>query len=197
LRVWPYARAGGPVKTEEDALDPNPPPAFRRTLEAIRYLESAVARQAALEGLVLRYGFFYGPGTAIGEHGSTVSDVRKRRIPIIGGGSGVWSFTHVDDAARFTRAAITRGAPGIYNIVDDDPARVSQWLPALAEALGAKPPHRLPAWIARFVLGDAVVFMTDVRGASNAKAKQALGVNLIWPSWRDGFKEGLGDPSQV
>jgi nucleoside-diphosphate-sugar epimerase len=194
---WPYARAGGPVKTEEDPLDPNPPPAFRRTLEAIRYLESAVARQAALEGLVLRYGFFYGPGTAIGEHGSTVNDVRKRRIPIIGGGSGVWSFTHVDDAARFTRAAITRGAPGIYNIVDDDPARVSQWLPALAEALGAKPPHRLPAWIARFVLGDAVVFMTDVRGASNAKAKQALGVNLIWPSWRDGFKGGLGDPSQA
>lgn len=194
---WPYARAGGPVKTEEDPLDPNPPPAFRRTLEAIRYLESAVARQAALEGLVLRYGFFYGPGTAIGEHGSTVNDVRKRRIPIIGGGSGVWSFTHVDDAARFTRAAITRGAPGIYNIVDDDPARVSQWLPALAEALGAKPPHRVPAWIARFVLGDAVVFMTDVRGASNAKAKQALGVNLIWPSWRDGFKEGLGDPSQA
>ncbi|HEX3494681.1 MAG TPA: NAD(P)-dependent oxidoreductase [Methylocella sp.] len=194
---WPYARAGGPVKTEEDPLDPNPPPAFRRTLEAIRYLESAVARQAALEGLVLRYGFFYGPGTAIGEHGSMVNDVRKRRIPIIGGGSGVWSFTHVDDAARFTRAAITRGAPGIYNIVDDDPARVSQWLPALAEALGAKPPHRVPAWIARFVLGDAVVFMTDVRGASNAKAKQALGVNLIWPSWRDGFKEGLGDPSQA
>jgi nucleoside-diphosphate-sugar epimerase len=194
---WPYARAGGPVKTEEDPLDPNPPPAFRRTLEAIRYLESAVARQAALEGLVLRYGFFYGPGTAIGEHGSTVNDVRKRRIPIIGGGSGVWSFTHVDDAARFTRAAITRGAPGIYNIVDDDPARVSRWLPALAEALGAKPPHRVPAWIARFILGDAVVFMTDVRGASNAKAKQALGVNLIWPSWRDGFKEGLGDPSQA
>jgi nucleoside-diphosphate-sugar epimerase len=194
---WPYARAGGPVKTEEDPLDPEPPAAFRRTLEAIRYLESAILAEAALEGIVLRYGYFYGPGTAIGEHGWMVEDIRNRRIPIIDGGSGVWSFTHVDDAARFTRAAITRGAPGIYNIVDDDPARVSQWLPALAEALGAKPPHWVPAWIARFVIGDAVVFMTDVRGASNAKAKQALGLNLIWPNWRDGFKEGLRNPSSA
>jgi nucleoside-diphosphate-sugar epimerase len=193
---WPYARAGGPVKTEEDPLDPGPPPTFRRTLEAIRYLESAVIRETRLEGLVLRYGSFYGPGTAISQDGWMVNDVRNRRIPIVGGGSGVWSFTHVDDAARFTRAAITRGAPGIYNIVDDDPARVSQWLPALAAALGAKPPRRIPAWIARFAIGDAVVFLTDVRGASNAKAKQAFGLNLIWSSWRGGFKEGLGDPSQ-
>jgi nucleoside-diphosphate-sugar epimerase len=191
---WPYARAGGPVKTEEDPLDPDPPPAFRRTLEAIRYLESAVTGETGLEGLVLRYGYFYGPGTAISEQGWMVNDVRKRRVPVIGGG-GVWSFTHVDDAARFTRAAITRGAPGVYNIVDDDPAPVSQWLPALAEALGAKPPRGIPAWIARFMIGDAVMFMTDVRGASNAKAKQAFGLNLIWPSWRDGFKRGLGDPS--
>lgn len=192
---WPYAREGGPVKTEEDPLDPEPPAAFRRTLEAIRYLESAVTGETSLEGLVLRYGSFYGPGTAISEQGWMVNDVRKRRIPIIGGG-GVWSFIHVDDAARFTRAAVERGVPGVYNIVDDDPARVSQWLPALAEALGAKPPRRIPAWIARFVIGDGVVFMTDVRGASNAKAKQAFGVNLIWPSWRDGFRRGLGDPSR-
>jgi 2-alkyl-3-oxoalkanoate reductase len=193
---WPYARLGGPIKTEEDPLDPDPPTTFRRTLEAIRYLES-VTGETGLEGLVLRYGFFYGPGTAISERGSMVNDVRKRRVPVIGGGGGVWSFTHVDDAARFTRAAVERGAPGVYNIVDDDPAPVSQWLPALAEALGAKPPRRIPAWIARFVIGDAVVFMTEVRGASNAKAKQAFGLNLIWPSWRDGFKEGLGDLSRV
>jgi nucleoside-diphosphate-sugar epimerase len=194
---WPYERVGGTIKTEEDPLDPAPPAAFRRTLEAIRYLESAVTGETGLEGLILRYGSFYGPGTAISEQGWMVNDIRKRRIPIIGGGGGVWSFTHVDDAARFTRAAITRGAPGIYNIVDDDPARVSQWLPALAEALGANPPRRIPAWMARFVIGDAVVFMIDVRGASNAKAKRAFGLNLIWPSWRDGFKRGLGDPSRV
>jgi 2-alkyl-3-oxoalkanoate reductase len=194
---WSFARKGGPVKTEEDPLDPNPPASFRRTLEAIRYLESAVTGETSLEGLVLRYGGFYGPGTAVGEQGWMVNDVRKRRTPIIGGGGGVWSFIHIDDAARFTFAAITRGAPGIYNIVDDDPAPVSQWLPALAEALGAKPPRKIPAWIARLVIGDAVVFMTDVRGASNAKAKQAFGLNLIWPSWRDGFKEGLGNPSKV
>jgi nucleoside-diphosphate-sugar epimerase len=194
---WPYARAGGPIKTEEDPLDPEPPAAFRRTFEAIRSLESAIIGEPSLEGLVLRYGSFYGPGTAIGHDGWMVNDVRKRRIPIVGGGGGVWSFTHVDDAARFTRAAVERGAPGVYNIVDDDPARVSQWLPALAEALGAKPPRMIPAWIARFVIGDAVVFMTDVRGASNAKAKRAFGLNLIWPSWRDGFKRGLGDPSRA
>jgi nucleoside-diphosphate-sugar epimerase len=193
---WPYARAGGPIKTEEDPLDSEPPAAFRRTLEAIRYLESAVIGETAVEGLILRDGSLYGPGTAMSLDGWMVNDVRKRRIPIIGGG-GVWSFTHVDDAARFTRAAVERGVPGVYNIVDDDPARVSQWLPALAEALGAKAPRRIPAWIARFVIGDVVVFMTDVRGASNAKAKRAFGVNLIWPSWRDGFKRGLGDPSRT
>ena len=132
----------------------------------------------------MRYGGFYGPGTAISQQGWMVNDIRKRRVPVIGGG-GVWSFIHIDDAARFTRAAITRGAPGIYNIVDDDPAPVSEWLSALAEAVGANPPRKIPAWIARFMIGDAVVFMTDVRGASNAKAKQTFGLNLIWPSWRD------------
>ncbi|MGH6935644.1 MAG: NAD-dependent epimerase/dehydratase family protein, partial [Methylocella sp.] len=129
---WTYVRTGGPIKTEEDPLDSEPPAAFRRTLEAIRYLESAITGEVNLEGLVLRYGSFYGPGTAVSEQGWMVNDVRKRRTPIIGGGTGVWSFIHVDDAARFTSAAITRGAPGIYNIVDDDPAAVSQWLPALA-----------------------------------------------------------------
>ncbi len=154
---WPYERAGGPIKTEEDPLDPNPPTTFRRTLEAICHL--AVTGETGLEGVVLRYGSLYGPGTAISERGWMVNDIRKRRVPIIGGGGGVWSFTHVDDAARFTRAAVERGAPGVYNIVDDDPAPVSQWLPPLAEALGAKPPRRIPAWIARFMIGDAVMFM--------------------------------------
>lgn len=194
---WPYAREGGPVKTEEDPLDPEPPAAFRRTLEAIRYLESAITGETCLEGLVLRYGSFYGPGTAISQDGWMANDVRKRRIPVIGGGGGVWSFVHIDDAARFTRAAAERGAPGVYNIVDDDPARVSQWLPALAGALAARAPRRIPAWIARFVIGDAVMFMTDARGASNAKAKHAFGLDLIWPSWRDGFMRGLGDPSRA
>jgi 2-alkyl-3-oxoalkanoate reductase len=125
------------------------------------------------------------------------NDIRKRRVPVIGGGTGIWSFIHIDDAARFTLAAITRGEPGIHNIVDDDPAPVSQWLPALAEALGAKPPRRIPAWIARFIIGDAVMFMTSARGASNAKAKGAFGLNLLWTSWRDGFRRGLGDPSRT
>jgi 2-alkyl-3-oxoalkanoate reductase len=192
---WPYAREGGWVKTEQDPLDSNPPASFRRTLEAIRHLEAAVIGESALEGVVLRYGYLYGPGTAIGEHGSMAESVRKRRVPIVGSGSGVWSFVHVDDAARFTAAAITRGARGIYNIVDDEPAPVSQWLPALAAALDAKPPRRIPAWIARFVIGDAIMFMTSVRGASNSKAKRAFGVNLLWPSWRDGFRSGLSDPA--
>jgi nucleoside-diphosphate-sugar epimerase len=181
------------VKTEEDPLDPNPPSSFRRTLDAIRYLESAVMGETALDGVVLRYGAFYGPGTAISNHGWMTESVRKRRVPISGSGSGVWSFIHVDDAARFTAAAVRRGARGIYNIVDDDPAPVSEWLPALAKAIGAGPPIRLPAWIARLVIGDGLVFMTSARGASNAKAKRAFGLDLIWPSWRDGFREGLRD----
>ena len=123
-----------------------------------------------------------------------VDDIHKRRVPIIGGGGGIWSFIHVEDAARLTLAAIEHGAPGVYNIVDDDPAPVSEWLPFLAQAVGAKPPHRIPAWIGRFLIGDAVMFMTEVRGASNQKAKQALEVNLKWPSWREGFRGGLAGP---
>ena len=124
-----------------------------------------------------------------------MNDVRNRRLPIVGGGTGVWSFLHIDDDARFTLAALTRGAPGIYNVVDDDPAPVSQWLPALAEALGAKPPRRIPAWIARFMIGDSIMLMTNVRGASNAKAKRSFGLDLLWPSWREGFRTGLDDQS--
>jgi nucleoside-diphosphate-sugar epimerase len=191
---WPYARTGGPVKNEEDPLDPNPPAALRAVLDAIRYLESAVTQAPGIEGIVLRYGGFYGPGNTMGEGGAALEEVRHRRFPVIGGGGGVWSFIHIDDAARATLAAIERGAPGIYNIVDDDPAPVSQWLPALAAAIGAKPPRRLPAWLGRLVIGEhGVSMMTQVRGASNAKAKRELNWQPVWGSWREGFRKALGD----
>jgi 2-alkyl-3-oxoalkanoate reductase len=189
---WPYAREGGPVKTEEDPLDPNPPAALRRTLEAIRHLEASVLGSEGLEGVVLRYGAFYGPGTSLGEGGSMLDDIRRRRLPIVGRGTGVWSFVHVADVAQATLAAIERGAPGVYNVVDDDPAPVSEWLPALAAAVGAKPPRRVPAFLGRLAAGEhGVAVMTEIRGASNAKAKRELGWEPQYPSWRDGFGQGL------
>jgi 2-alkyl-3-oxoalkanoate reductase len=191
---WPFARVGGPVKTEDDPLDPDPPAQLRRTLDAIRHLESAVLGAEGLEGVVLRYGGFYGPGTSAGEGGFMLEDLRRRRFPLVGAGTGVWSFVHIDDAATATMAAVERGAPGIYQIVDDDPAPVSEWLPALAAAVGARPPRRVPAWVARLAAGaHGVVLMTEVRGASNAKARRELGWRPAWPSWRQGFREGLGD----
>jgi nucleoside-diphosphate-sugar epimerase len=191
---WPFARIGGPVKTEDDPLDPDPPAQLRRTLDAIRHLESAVLGAEGLEGVVLRYGGFYGPGTSAGEGGFMLEDLRRRRFPLVGAGTGVWSFVHIDDAATATMAAVERGAPGIYQIVDDDPAPVSEWLPALAAAVGARPPRRVPAWVARLAGGaHGVVLMTEVRGASNAKARRELGWRPAWPSWRQGFREGLGD----
>jgi 2-alkyl-3-oxoalkanoate reductase len=193
---WPFARVGGPVKTEDDPLDPDPPAELRRTLDAIRRLESAVLGADGLEGLVLRYGGFYGPGTSVGAGGSMLEDLRRRRFPMVGAGTGVWSFVHIDDAAAATVAAVERGAPGIYQIVDDDPAPVSAWLPELAAAVGARPPRRLPAWVARLVAGEhAVVMMTEVRGASNAKARRELGWRPAWPSWRQGFRDGLDLPA--
>ena len=195
---WPFARVGGPVKTEDDPLDPDPPAELRRTLDAIRHLESAVLGAEGLEGIVLRYGGFYGPGTSAGEGGYMLDDLRRRRFPVIGAGTGVCSFVHIDDAATATLAALERGAPGIYQIVDDDPAPVSAWLPALAAAAGARPPRRVPAWLARLLAGEhAVVLMTEVRGASNAKAKRELGWRPAHPSWRQGFRTGLGPPSQA
>jgi nucleoside-diphosphate-sugar epimerase len=189
---WPYARKGGPVKTEEDPLDPKPPESFTKTLAAIRYLEGKVSSTTFLEVLALRYGMFYGPGTAIGKGGATVKMVKKRRFPIIGGGGGVWSFIHTIDAARATVAAISRGAPGIYNIVDDEPAKVATWLPALAKAIAAKPPYRIPYWVGEIVIGKAgMPIMTQVRGGSNAKAKRELNWTPIYPSWRIGFVDGL------
>jgi 2-alkyl-3-oxoalkanoate reductase len=193
---WPFARVGGPVKTEDDPLDPDPPAELRRTLDAIRHLESAVVGAEDLEGIVLRYGGFYGPGTSAGEGGYMLDDLRRRRFPVIGAGTGVWSFVHIDDAATATLAALERGVPGIYQIVDDDPAPVSAWLPALAAAAGARPPRQVPTWLARLLAGEhAVVLMTEVRGASNAKARRELGWRPAHASWRQGFRTGLGPPS--
>ena len=190
---WPFAPVGGPVKTEEDPLDPDPPASFRKTLAAIRYLEDTVQRAADLEALALRYGFFYGPGTGIERDGPLLDLVRKRRMPIVGDGGGIWSFIHIEDAARATVAALTRGGPGIYNVVDDEPAPVSTWLPALAAAVGAKPPRKVPVWLGRLAIGEGgVAMMTRIRGGVNAKAKRELGWQPLYPSWRRGFVEGLG-----
>jgi 2-alkyl-3-oxoalkanoate reductase len=192
---WPFARTGGPVKREDDPLDPDPPEALRSSLAAIRHLEQAVTRIGWGEGLVLRYGGFYGPGTSVSlEPGAaTVEPVRRRQFPLIGDGGGVWSFVHVEDAASATVAAVERGRAGIYHVVDDEPAPVREWLPALAGALGARPPRRVPRWLGRLLAGEALtVMMTEVRGASNAKAKRELGWQLRYPSWRLGFAKGLG-----
>ena len=188
---WPFARSGGPVKSEDDPLDPAPLEAMSRTLAAIRHLEAAVTGAEWTEGIVLRYGGFYGPGTSLSaEGGEHVEQLRRRRFPVLGGGNGVWSFVHIEDAADATVAAVQSGRRGIYNIVDDDPAPVSEWLPAAASAVGAKSPHRLPRPLGRLLAGEpAVVMMTEVRGASNAKAKRELGWRPSHPSWRDGFGE--------
>jgi nucleoside-diphosphate-sugar epimerase len=185
---WAFARNGGVVKTETDELDPDPPQELRRTLEAIRYLERAVTDSSSPEGIVLRYGAFYGPGTGMFSN-AMLEQLRHRRVPLIGDGGGWWSFIHVEDAASATVEAIECGKPGsIYNVVDDEPAQVRDWLPALAEMLGAKPPFHVPAWIARLLAGEhMVVMMTQVRAGSNARAKSELGWQPVYPSWREGF----------
>jgi nucleoside-diphosphate-sugar epimerase len=183
-----YARTGGPVKAEEDPLDPTPAREMRETLAAIRHLEEAVLGARWTEGLVLRYGVFYGPGTSLAPGAEQFELVRRRKFPLVGDGGGVWSFIHVADAAEATVAAVERGSRGVYNVVDDDPAPVAKWLPALAQELGAKKPTRVPRFIGRLFAGEAgVVMMTDVRGASNAKAKRELEWRPAHPSWRDGF----------
>jgi nucleoside-diphosphate-sugar epimerase len=184
---WPNIREGGPVKTEDDPLDPHPPAAQRESLAAIEYVERVVPA-APVQGIVLRYGSFYGPGAS----DAFVGLVRKRRLPIIGDGAGVWSFLHIRDAAAATVAALEHGRPGVYNVVDDEPARVAEWLPFLAQAVGAKPPRRVPVWLGRLAAGEvAVSWMTQIRGSSNARAKQELGWQPAWPSWRQGFAHGL------
>jgi nucleoside-diphosphate-sugar epimerase len=188
---WPYAREGGPVKTEEDPLDPAPPRELRRTLKAIRYLENTVTAAPHIEGVVLRYGAFYGPNTGLFD-GPMINQLRRRRVPLIGDAGGWWSFVHIDDAATATAVAVERGAPGIFNIVDDEPAPVRDWLPALAAMLGAEPPWRVPKWLARIAAGEHVVtMMTEVRAGSNAKAKRNLSWQPKHRSWRQGFAEVL------
>jgi nucleoside-diphosphate-sugar epimerase len=182
---WPYAREGGPIKTEEDPLDPEPVAAMRETLTAIRYLERVVV---AAGGLALRYGAFYGSSDD-----AQLTLIRKRRFPIVGDGGGIWSFVHLDDAAAATVLALERGRAGAYNIVDNEPAPVREWLPTLAKAIGARPPRRVPRWLARLAAGESsVVIMTETRGASNAKAKRELGWTLRYPSWRQGFIQAYG-----
>ncbi|HYT11011.1 MAG TPA: NAD(P)-dependent oxidoreductase [Mycobacteriales bacterium] len=188
---WPFERVGGPVKDEEAPLDPHT--SAPATLAAIRHLEAAVGGVPGLDGIALRYGGFYGPGTSLGAGGDVVEMVRKRRFPVVGAGTGIFSFCHIEDAARATLAAVEGGPPGIYNVVDDEPAPVSQWLPFLARAVGAKPPRRVPGWLARPLIGaQGMVVMTSARGASNAKAKRELRWAPRYPSWRDGFVNGLG-----
>ena len=183
-----YARTGGPVKSEEDPHDPAPPGKLREGLAALRHLEQAVLDARWTEGIVLRYGGFYGPGTNMSPGGMMFEMVRKRRFPLIGDGGGVWSFIHIADAAEATVAAVEHGSRGVYNIVDDDPARVGVWLPALAQALGGKKPRHVPRFIVRLFAGEAeVVMMTEARGASNAKAKRELAWSPAHPSWRQGF----------
>jgi 2-alkyl-3-oxoalkanoate reductase len=190
---WPYEHEGGPAKDEDDRLDPDPPKPFRDSLEAIRHLEHAVLTALGLEGVVLRYGGLYGPGTSLDAGGTHVELVRRRRFPVVGDGEGVWSFVHVEDAAAATVAAIEGEATGIFNVVDDEPARVADWLPALAEAVDAPPPRHLPTWLGRIAGGEAtVVMMTEIRGASNAKAKRELGWRPRHASWREGFRTLTG-----
>ena len=192
---WPYARTGGMVKSEDDPLDTTPPAQVRTTLEAIVYLERAVTGADWTEGIALRYGGFYGPGTSVSLNplGEQVEMIRARKLPLAGKGTAVWSFIHIEDAAAATVEAIEHGKRGVYNVVDDDPAPVSEWLPALAKALGAKPPRRVPVLLARIAGGEvAAIMMTELRGASNTKAKREFGWQPRYPSWREGFARGLG-----
>jgi nucleoside-diphosphate-sugar epimerase len=190
-----WARTGGPVLSEADPLDPDPPASLRPVVEGLLYLEEAVTTIEWGEGLVLRYGAFYGRGTSVSLAPDAVmaAPIRKRQFPIIGDGGGVWSHIHIEDAAAATAVAVDHGPPGIYYIVDDEPAPVREWLPALASALDAKPPRRIPRWLGRLAAGEAAtIMMTEARGASNKKAKRELGWQLRYPTWRLGFAQGLG-----
>jgi nucleoside-diphosphate-sugar epimerase len=186
--AFPYARTGGPVKSEEDPLDSAPARETRESFAAIRYLETAVLGADWTEGIVLRYGAFYGPGTSMAPGADQIEMVRKRRFPLVGDGGGVWSFIHVADAADATVAAVEHGSRGIYNVVDDDPAPVADWLPALAQTLGAKKPIRVPRFVGRLFAGEVgVVMMTELRGASNSKAKRELAWRPAHATWRQGL----------
>lgn len=189
--AFTYARTGGPVKTEEDPLDRSPVAQMASMIAAVQYMEKAVLGTDGIEGIVLRYGAFYGPGTSMAPGSEQLDMIRKRKFPVVGDGGGVWSFVHIADAAEATVAAVENGGRGVYNIADDDPAPVAQWLPELAAMLGAKKPMRVPRFIGRLAAGPAgVVLMTELRGASNAKAKRELGWTPSHPSWRQGLRVG-------
>jgi len=204
---WTYGRSrngkravatkpGTKLKTEEDPLDPDPPAKLRSTLDAQKALERAVLSESRITGTVLRYGPFYGPHTSIAKDGSIVQAVRRRKLPLVGEGAGVWSFVHIDDAASATAAAVESGRGGVYNVVDDEPAPVSEWLSYLAHCAHAQPPRQVSAWMARLLIGEhAVAMMNEIRGVSNAKIKRELGWTPRWPTWRDGFRDVLKNAS--
>jgi nucleoside-diphosphate-sugar epimerase len=176
------------VKPELDPLDPTPAKGVRQTLDAIRYLERAVTEADWTEGIVLRYGSFYGPGTTFTPGGEHLQAIADRKFPVVGDGGGVWSFTHIADTATGTLAAIERGRRGIYQVVDDDPAPVREWLPEIAAEIGAPKPWHVPRWVGRMLAGEvAVMMMTEIRGASNATAKRELGWQPTYPTWRGQF----------
>jgi 2-alkyl-3-oxoalkanoate reductase len=189
---WNNIREGGRVKTEDDPLDPSPAHGTEQTLDAMRQLEAMVTGATDLSGVILRYGSFYGPGTSLAPGGDIFTSVRKRQLPIVGDGAGVWSFLHIDDAARAALIASEHGPDGIFNIVDDEPVDASVWLPELARLLGAKPPRHVPVWLGRLFIGDpGVSMMTRIRGSSNAKARRVLNWEPAYPSWREGFRQVL------
>jgi nucleoside-diphosphate-sugar epimerase len=190
---WIYERSGDVLKIERDRLDPHPPGEQRISLAAIRFLEHAVLAGRRMTGIALRHGTLYGPGTALAADGAIAALVRARKLPLIGGAAGVWSFVHVEDAALATIAAIAHGTTGIYNVCDDEPAPVAAWLPEFARALGAPRPRRVPTWIGWFVAGEVgLSMMTRIRGMSNAKAKRELRWAPRYASWREGFRTTLG-----
>lgn len=189
---WPYARRGITLKTEEDDLDPTPAPQMKTTFDALEMMEHIVLREKGFNGIVLRYGPFYGPHSSIAKDGTMVEDIRHHKVPIVGQGTGVFSFIHLYDAATATVAALTKAQHGIYNIVDDDPAPVVDWLPYLAQCVGAPAPRHVPNWLAKMLIGEHVVaMMNDIRGVSNAKARKELQWAPKWSSWKEGFREGL------
>ncbi len=195
---WSMERVGGPIKTEFDPLDTHVPSSMAKSLAAIRHLESSVPAARGLTGIVLRCGSFYGPGTGFARDGSMINLIMKRALPLIGSGAGVWSFVHVADAALATRNAMTHGAAGIYNIADDEPSAVADWLPALATAFGARPPLHIPTWLGRLVAGESTVLqMTTTRGLANAKAKENLGWFPTRSTWRKGFVEDVKAVAQA
>ncbi|QNE22056.1 NAD(P)-dependent oxidoreductase [Kribbella qitaiheensis] len=189
---WNLQHGGSATKTEDTPLEETPVAAAQQTMAALRYLESRVTSVEGIEGVVLRYASFYGPTGDIGAGGSMVEMIRRRKLPMVGNGAGVWSFIHYDDAADATVKAIEGTATGIYQIADDDPAAASVWLPEFARILGAKPPRHLPVWLARLAVGDVGVgAFTEIRGADNSLAKHTFDWEPGYSSWRTGFREGL------